>query len=298
MTVYHHISPVELMPAFAARIDGLDLGRPLTSEIKAELHAALVEFGMLVIAPQWLEPEQHLELASAFGDIATGAFFPRKAGYPDIEVIRCDAEHPPELNVWHSDVTWKALPPTGTVIQMIELPPAGGNTVWADGAKAFDALSEGYKSYLRGLTATHSWQGSLVQHALEKAGEEAMVSAVRRFKSVKHPVVRRHPESGREVLFINEAFTRHIDGVSFRESRAVLEFLREWMIQPEFIYSHKWEVNGLAIWDNRSTQHYAVADYWPQSRTIQRVTFQSAADALATSTATAIGAGEGNRTPV
>ena len=81
-------------------------------------------------------------------------------------------------------------------------------------------------------------------------------------------------------MFVNEAFTRRINGVSFRESRAVLEFLREWMIQPEFVYSHKWKPSGIAIWDNRSTQHYAVGDYWPERRTIQRVTFQSAADEL------------------
>jgi taurine dioxygenase len=269
------------MPGFAARIDGVDLRQPLTAEVKGELHDALVEFGVLVMAPQVLTPEQHIDLASAFGEIASSAFFPRKEGYPHMEVIRCDAEHPPELNVWHSDVTWKALPPTGTVIQLMELPSAGGNTVWASGAKAFDALSEGYKNYLRGLTATHSWQASLVQDALEKAGEDALVSAARRFKAVEHPVVRRHPESGRESLFVNEAFTRHINGVSFRESRAVLEFLREWMVQPEFVYSHSWQPGGLAVWDNRSTQHYAVADYWPQPRTLHRVTFQSPADAAA-----------------
>jgi taurine dioxygenase len=142
-------------------------------------------------------------------------------------------------------------------------------------------LSNGLKTYLRGLSATHSWQGSLVQDSLERLGEEAVVNAVRRFKSVQHPLVRRHPESGKEVLFTNEAFTRSIDGVPFRESRAILEFLREWMVQPEFLVIHKWELNGIAVWDNRSTQHYAAADYWPQRRTVQRVTFLSNADFVA-----------------
>jgi taurine dioxygenase len=166
------------------------------------------------------------------------------------------------------------------VIQVVELPSAGGNTAWASGSKAFAALSDGFKTYLRGLTATHSWRGSIVEDALEAAGEEAMVNAVRRYKPVVHPVVRRHPESGREVLFVNEAFTRHINDVPFRESRAILEFLREWMIQPEFVYCHKWELYGLAVWDNRTTQHYALADYWPQRRTVQRVTFRATADRL------------------
>jgi taurine dioxygenase len=276
--VYRHIRPVPSMPGFAARIYGLDLTRPLQPEVKAELHRALLEFELLLIDPQELAPERHIDLASAFGAIASGAYFPRKDGHPEIELITFDEQHPPELNVWHSDVTWKSPPPTGTVIQVVELPAEGGNTCWSSGSKAFAALSDGFKAYLRGLTATHSWQNSIVQDALEAAGEEAVVGAVRRFKSVEHPVVRRHPESGKEVLFVNETFTRRIDGVPFREGRAILEFLREWMIQPEFVYTHRWALKGIAIWDNRSTQHYAVADYWPQRRTVQRVTFQSAAD--------------------
>jgi len=277
---YRQIQPQPRMHGFAAEIHGIDFSRPLGPEVRAELHRALLAFEVLVLPPAEMSPERHLELASAFGNIASGAYFPRKQGYPDIEVLTFDREHPPELNVWHSDVSWKPTPPTGTVIQMMEMPSQGGNTVWSSCSKAFEALSEGYKTYLRGLTATHSWQGSLVQDALEAAGEDAVIAAVRRNNAVTHPVVRRHPESGKEVLFVNEAFTRRINGVSFRESRAILEFLREWMIQPEFVYSHKWQPNGIAIWDNRSTQHYAVADYWPERRTIQRVTFQSVADEL------------------
>jgi len=277
-TSYRHFEPRPMMPGFAAELHGLDLDGPLSAEVKDELRRALLEFEVLLIPPAALAPERHIELASAFGSVASGAFFPRKEGYPEIEQIVFDRDHPPELNVWHSDVSWKGVPPTGTVIQLIDLPLGGGNTVWASGSKAFAALSDGFKTYLRGLTATHSWQGSLVQDALEAAGEEAVVNAVRRFKPVSHPIVKRHPESGHEVLFVNEAFTRRIDGVPLRESRAILEFLREWMIQPEFIYSHKWQKNGIAVWDNRSTQHYAVADYWPQRRLLQRVTFQSSFD--------------------
>jgi taurine dioxygenase len=278
---YTQFTPVPQMSGFAAELHGLDLGKPMTEKAKAELRQALLDFEVLLIPPVELSPERHIELASAFGSVAKGAFFPRKDGYPDIEIITCDEQNPPELNVWHSDVSWKDVPPTGTVIQLLDLPPQGGNTVWSSCSRAFEALSDGFKTYLRGLTATHSWQGSLVQDALEASGEEAVVNAVRRFKPVTHPLVRIHPESGKEVLFINEAFTRKINGIHFREGRAILEFLREWMIQPEFIYSHKWQKHGIAVWDNRSTQHYAVADYWPARRSLQRVTFQSEADAAA-----------------
>jgi len=272
---YTHIQPVPQLPGFAARVDGIALARPLSAPVKAELHRALLDFGVLVFAPQPLSPEQHIELASAFGNIATGAFFPRLEGYPQVEVIRTDQDHPPELNVWHSDVTWRDDFPTGTVIQLKEVPPAGGNTVWACGAKALAALSPGMQQYLRGLSATHSWQGSLVQDALEQRGDDAVIQAIRRFKPVVHPVVRRHPESGKDILFVNEAFTRKINDVPVRESRALLAFLREWMVQPEFAYSHKWEPDGIAVWDNRATQHYAAADYWPTPRMLRRVTFQT-----------------------
>ncbi len=274
-TNYSLLRPVPQLPGFAARIDGLDLAQPLSAPVKAELHQALLDFGMLVFPPQHLTPEQHIELASAFGDISTGAFFPRLEGYPQVEVISTGKDNPPELNVWHSDVTWRADFPTGTVIQLKEVPPSGGNTVWACGAKAFSALSAGMQQYLRGLTATHSWQGSLVQDALQQKGEDAVIQAIRRFKPVVHPVVRRHEESGKEVLFVNEAFTRDVNGVPPRESRALLEFLREWMVQPEFAYSHRWEPDGIAVWDNRSTQHYASADYWRAARMLRRVTFQA-----------------------
>lgn len=102
------------------------------------------------------------------------------------------------------------------------------------------------------------------------------------YKPVSHPVVRPHPESGKPVLFVNENFTKHIDGLHFRESRAVLEFLREWIVQPQFVYSHKWEKNGIAVWDNRTTQHFAAADYWPARRVTHRVTFNPRSAAAVT----------------
>ena len=275
---YQQFQVIPQLPGFAARVEGLRFEPLLSPEAKAELHRALNEFGVLTLPPRALTPEQHIDLASAFGSIAPGAFFPRLDGHPDVEMIRTDAEHPPELNVWHSDVTWRADFPTGTVIQLVELPAQGGNTAWACGRKAFAALSEGMKTYLRGLSATHSWMGSLVEDALRAGGEDALVQATRRFAPVSHPLVRRHPETGDEVLFCSEAFTRRIDGVPWREGRALLEFLREWMIQPEFVYAHRWEPGGIAVWDNRSTQHYAVADYWPATRLLHRVTFRSRAE--------------------
>ncbi len=200
IATYSHIHPVPQLPGFAARIEGVDLAKPLCAAVRAELHQALLDFGMLVFAPQPMQPEQHIAQASAFGDIATGAFFPRLEGHPQVKVIRSDHDHPPALDVWHSDATWKSDSPTGTMIELKEVPPVGGNTAWA-------------------------W--------------------------------------------------RQINGVADGQSRSILAFLREWVAQPEFVYAHKWEPDDIAVWDNRSPQHYATADYWPAPRELRRVTFRA-----------------------
>ncbi len=270
---YRHIRPVPQMPNFAALIEGVDLTRPLSPAVREELYQALLDFEVLLFAPQRLTPEQHLELASVFGPVAQGAYFPRKPGHELIEVLENDEQRPPAVDHWHSDLTWLARPPAGTVIQITELPPTGGNTVWASMSKAYQALSPGLRDYLRGLEATHTWETSNWRNYLAGLGEDVLVNAIRQFKPVSHPVVLTHPESGKQALFVNETFTRHLNGVPPEESRSILKFLAQWIKQPEFLYTHKWEAHGIAVWDNRTTQHYACADYWPHRRVNQRVTF-------------------------
>lgn len=270
---YHHIRPVPQLPGFAAQIGGVDLTQPLTQAVREELYQALLDFEVLFFEPQTLTPEQHLALASVFGPVAQGAYFPRKPGSPRIEVIENDEQRPPSIDHWHSDLSWLPEPPAGTVIQITEVPPAGGSTSWSSMSKAFAALSPGLRTYLRELNATHTWEVSNWRNYLEKLGEDVLVNSIRRFKPVSHPVVKVHPESGKDILFVNETFTRNIEGVSRDESKAILAFLAQWIKQPEFVYTHRWQAHGIAVWDNRSTQHYASADFWPHRRVNQRVTF-------------------------
>lgn len=270
---YRHIGVESQLPGFAAHITGVDLQQPLKAEVRRELYLALLEFEVLLFPPQTLTPDQHVELASVFGPVAPGAFFPRKDGHPFLEVIEFNEKRKPEIDVWHSDLTWLPQPPAGTVVQITDLPEHGGNTSWASLSKALAALSPGYQQFLGTLTATHTWEISGWRNALANLGDEALIKALQLYKPVQHPVVRPHPESGKPVLFVNENFTKHIDGLHFRESRAVLEFLREWIVQPQFVHTHKWERNGIAVWDNRTTQHFAAADYWPHRRVTHRVTF-------------------------
>lgn len=274
-TRYQHTRPCPQMPDFAAVIEGVDITRPLSSAVQEELYRALLDFEVLFFPPQIISEEQHLALASAFGEVAQGAYFPRKDGHPQIEVLANDEQRPASVDHWHSDLTWLETPPTGTVIQITELPEVGGNTAWISMTKALRALSPGMQEYLRGLTANHTWEVSQWRNYLANLGEDVLVNAIRQYKPVAHPVVRVHPESGKEVLFVNETFTRDINGISGYESRQVLSFLANWIKQPEFTYSHKWQQHGIAVWDNRTTQHYALADYWPRRRVNQRVTFNA-----------------------
>jgi taurine dioxygenase len=270
---YKHIQPVPRMPNFAAWIEGVDLTQPLRAPVQAELRKALFDFEVIFFRPQVITPAQHVALAQVFGPVSSGSFFARKPGVPELEMIVFDREHPPSIDNWHTDISWKQQPPMGTAVQITMTPPAGGNTCWSSTSKAYDWLSPGMQKYLEGLTAVHSWEVSGIREGLGQRGDEALIAAIKAFKPVVHPVVRKNPDSGRKCIYVNADFTRHIQGVDRVEARGMLQFLLEWMKKPEFMVQHAWIANEIAVWDNRSTQHYALADYWPHHRVNQRVTF-------------------------
>ncbi len=270
---YRHIRPVPRMPNFAAWIEGVDLTQPLTEPVQAELRQALNDFEVIFFRPQTITPAQHVALAKVFGPVSGGSYFERKPGAPELEMIVFDRDRPPSIDNWHTDISWKANPPLGTAIQITVTPPAGGNTCWSSTSKAYDGLSPGMQAYLEGLSAVHTWEVSGFREALGRRGDDALIAAIKAFKPVIHPVVRTNPGSGRKCLFVNADFTRNIVGIDRHEARSMLNFLLDWMQKPEFMVHHQWEAGGIAVWDNRSTQHYALADYWPHQRVNQRVTF-------------------------
>jgi taurine dioxygenase len=270
---YKHITPVPRMPNFAAWIEGVDLTQPLSTAVQTELRQALIDFEVIFFRPQIITPKQHLALATVFGPLSKGSYFNRHPTEPDLEVIVSDEKTPPQIDNWHTDISWKANPPLGTAIQITVTPPAGGNTCWMSTSKAYEWLSPGMQQYLDGLSAVHTWEQSGFREALSARSEEALVNAIKAFKPVVHPVVRVNPDSQRKCLFVNADFTRRILGIDRHEADGILQFLLSWMKKPEFMVHHQWEPHGMAIWDNRSTQHYAVADYWPHDRVNQRATF-------------------------
>ncbi|MCP4248616.1 MAG: hypothetical protein GY778_16340 [bacterium] len=186
-------------------------------------------------------------------------------------IVLNNAERPPNNDEWHSDVTFAPKPPLGSVLQALELPPHGGDTLWASMYAVCDALPESLRRRLDGLTAVHSiatFSGGI--HDSEDGGR--VKQAIDAWPPVEHPVIRTHPVTKRDALFVNEVFTTRISGVSEAESAELLAMLFDLVERPEFQVRFRWEVNSIVIWDNRCTQHYAMPDYYPHRRKLHRVT--------------------------
>jgi taurine dioxygenase len=176
--------------------------------------------------------------------------------------------------IWHTDVTFSKTPPMGGILIARLLPQTGGDTLWSSSTAAFDALSPAMQNFLLPLTATHSLAQSFPE-ARFALGEEArarLEAAKRNNPPVVHPVIRTHPVTQRKGLFVQEGFTTHINELSPAESKTVLRFLYQHSVKPEFVVRWRWQVNDVAFWDNRVTQHYATDDYRPARRVMNRAT--------------------------
>ncbi|HLZ96688.1 MAG TPA: TauD/TfdA family dioxygenase, partial [Steroidobacteraceae bacterium] len=180
----------------------------------------------------------------------------------------------PDNDNWHTDVTFSRTPPLAGLLAAKRIPSVGGDTLWSDSAAAYEALSEPMRRLLDGLTARHSVAKSFPPERWQNdpAFKERYERAVAKHPPVDHPVVRTHPVSKRKGLFVNQGFTTHINELKPRESESLLEFLYAHVAQQEFTIRWRWKVDDVAFWDNRNTQHYAVADYLPERRTMHRAT--------------------------
>ena len=264
-----------LMPTFGARIQGVDLTADLSSEMRALLRQAWSIYGVVIFPGQpKLTSDQHLAVARIFGRPDSGSPFVEKLT-EQVDVITTDAARPPVTNLWHSDNTTLENPSIGTLIQIQECPPVGGNTSWASTAKAYRCLSEEMKGYLDGLTAVHYWDGRGHKEPVylnSSFDPQTYVEKVSANPPRSWPVVRVHPITGEKSIYVNETYTNYIEGLHRYESDAILKFLYSWVRMPEFYVTHNWAANDVAVWDNYSMQHYGVADY-AEFRVNQRVTF-------------------------
>ncbi|RXZ45420.1 taurine dioxygenase [Crenobacter cavernae] len=262
-----------LSPALGALVSGVDLGQPLHDEDRRTIHDALLKHQLLFFENQALTPRQQRDFAARFGELHVHPVYPNVPEQPEIMVLDTHADNLPDNDNWHTDVTFIEAPPLGAVLSARELPPVGGDTLWSSSTAAYDALSEPIKALLCGLTAEHEFTRSFPEHRSKNTPHYDRWRRARDdHPAVVHPVVRTHPVTGRKGLFVNEGFTSRIRELSQKESDALLTFLFAHAARPEFTLRWRWKPHDLAFWDNRVTQHYAVADYLPARRIMHRAT--------------------------
>ena len=265
---YETIVVEPLNPVIGAEIRGVDLSRPLGNQTFEEIHRALLEHLVVFFRDQEIDLDQQKAVGRRFGKLHIHPSAPSPAGHPEVLVIKADETSKAVTgNRWHSDVSCEAEPPMGSILHMRELPPSGGDTMFANMYAAYEALSKPMQQFLSGLKAWHE-----SEHVLRGTLGQQLKDERKEYPRSLHPIVRTHPETGRKVLFVNSGFTTSIDGLGERESRPILDMLFEHVKTPEFQCRFRWRPKSLAIWDNRSTQHYALWDYFPHSRLGYRVT--------------------------
>ena len=260
-------------PAVGAEITGVDISQTLDDQTVAEIRAALLEHLVVFFRDQILTPESLLAFARRFGTLSRYPFVKGMDDYPDVvEVVKREDEIHNFGGIWHSDTTYLDCPPLGSVLYAVEIPPVGGDTLFANMYLAYETLSDGMKEFLDGLKAVNSAQkadaavGRLKRASERPGGEDpSAVEAV-------HPVVRTHPETGRKALFVNRGHTVKIDGFTEEESRPILEYLYAHQTWPEFTCRFRWTPGAVAFWDNRPAQHNAINDYQGHRRVMHRVT--------------------------
>ena len=261
-----------LTPTIGAEVSGVDLAKPLDAGAVVAMRAALLDWKVLFFRGQDITTEQHLAFARNFGDLEVHPFAPHKPDYPEVLAITHNRDSRGRENAWHSDVTWREKPSLGSILRAIEVPPVGGDTLFADMYAAYEGLSDAVKAEIEGKVAVHDF--AHFRTGLRKRGKsEAEIEAFNaQYPMVEHPVVRTHPETGRKGIYVNVGFTQHIVGMEKAESDALLKHLYAQAAIPEYQCRFRWEANSIAFWDNRSSQHYAASDYWPAVRRMERVT--------------------------
>jgi alpha-ketoglutarate-dependent taurine dioxygenase len=276
---------VRLTGTLGARIDDLDITKPIADDVAVELRRVLVENRVIFFRDQHLTPTQQVAFGRIFGELTPA--HPLVGGldddHPEVLVLdsldyklgvgdrgTANGKSTSYNNRWHTDVTFSAAPPRASILSAKTIPSYGGDTLWADLVDAYASLPVAIREMLDGLYAIHDSSGTFSRFRDEdKTGENRQKLTA--LDPVRHPVVRVIPETGEKGLFVNPTFTAYIEGFSIDQSRAILHMLYEHTIQPERVVRWNWRVGDVAMWDNRVTSHYAAADY-TEPRLMHRIT--------------------------
>jgi len=259
-----------------AEITGVNLGEPLTDFSYQIIRRALCEWGVLFFREQNITPAQHLDFGRRFGELHVSKTISKVPGYPLVGEVRKEPNQARNIGGnWHSDHSFAEIPPLGSILVARELPDIGGDTLFANMSSAYDKLSNGMKMMLEGLSAVHAKKKALQSSNLSAERQvstnelEKMGGAVE--EQFIHPVVVKHPETGRRILYVNPTYTVRFDGWTEQESKPLLQFLFEQGSSPENICRFDWEVDSVVFWDNRTVWHYAINDYQGKRRVLHRV---------------------------
>ena len=269
----------KLTTHIGAEVVGIDVAEAVThDDLFGAISEALLTHTVLFLRDQLISRADHVGFARRFGELEDHPVLGSDPEHPGLVCIYKDLDSPPEHfeNAWHCDATWREQPPLGAVLRCLECPPVGGDTVWVNMAQAYEDLSDHIKDTIDGLYARHSIEASFgARMPIEK--RHALKA---QYPDAEHPVVRTHPETGEKVLFVNSYATHFTnfhtsENVRFGQDYApggsnLLNYLIARAAIPEYQVRWRWRPNSIAIWDNRSTQHYAVMDYWPAVRKMER----------------------------
>ncbi|MGH1494075.1 MAG: TauD/TfdA dioxygenase family protein [Acidimicrobiales bacterium] len=247
--------------------------RELDDAGAAEIAAAWARHGVVFLRDQHLSPEEHVAFAERFASIDVNQFFQAVDGHPKVAMVLKEPDQTKNIGGgWHTDHSYDEVPARGSILLAHEVPPTGGDTRFLSVAAAYEALSDGLKETLSTLQAHHSNEHIFGEKALKDRDFGDRLGNPEAVGGAIHPVVISHPDTGEKLLYVNPGFTTHFVGWTERESKALLGFLYEHITSPEFTIQFKWEPGSIAMWDNRSTWHWALNDYDGHRRLMHRIT--------------------------
>ena len=258
--------------ALGATIIDIDLKQPLDEELTGFIANALAENEVIFFRNQDITPEQHRAFALNFGQLQSHPVYPTIEGFPEITILENDEKNPSKIEKWHTDMTFKKIPPLGSILLGKVIPEKGGDTLFASLSAAYSDLPLDLKQSLEEMTAVHSFEYGFKESLAEPYGREKLAQALIDNPPVEHPVVCTHPVTGKKLIYVNSLFTLKINSLSDSESSELLNFLCDHIKKEKYQCRFSWENNSIAFWDNRSVIHKPDNDYWPQLRRMERIT--------------------------
>jgi len=259
--------------SLGAEVHGVDLSRDTGDDVIAEIRQALLDHQVIFFRGQDITPEQHLAFAKRFGETVEYPLVKGLDGFPEIMmVVKLEHEKHNFGGLWHSDTTYLEAPPLGSILLARELPPFGGDTLFANMYMAYETLSDGMKELLAPLKGISISNLERVTQTRAARVNDGAKTAPEKVLTATHPVIRTHPETGRKALYVNGAHTSRFEGMSEEESAPLLSYLFKHQSLPEFTCRFRWEPGSIAFWDNRCTQHNPINDYHGYKRIMHRIT--------------------------